>query len=73
MGRWMRRSWSDNCILSTGTYKHRKVTGNGETSQPPVQSNRVGGWGNHGWTPVLSSGTCKHLKRTGEWENWLTI
>ncbi|KAH0972802.1 hypothetical protein GBA52_024958 [Prunus armeniaca] len=50
-GRWLRKSWSDNSVLSTGTCIHLKAVGNEETSQPPLQTNRAG--------------TCEHLKETG--------
>ncbi|KAI5317457.1 hypothetical protein L3X38_037164 [Prunus dulcis] len=65
--RWLGKSLLDTCELSIGTYKYLKATGNGETGQPPVQSNRAGGWGNHGWTSncVLSTATRKYLKATG--------
>ncbi|KAI5317010.1 hypothetical protein L3X38_036717 [Prunus dulcis] len=57
-GRWLRKSLSDNYILSTGTCKYLKANGNRKTGQPPVHSNRAGGWGNHGRIPncVLSTG-----------------
>ncbi|KAI5344030.1 hypothetical protein L3X38_011907 [Prunus dulcis] len=44
-----------------------KATGNEEIGHPPVQSNRAGGWGNHGRTTncVLCTSTRKHLKATG--------
>ncbi|CAL2271215.1 unnamed protein product [Prunus armeniaca] len=34
-------------VYYTCTRKHLKATGNGETGQPPVQSYRAGGRGNH--------------------------
>ncbi|CAL8168623.1 unnamed protein product [Prunus armeniaca] len=34
-------------VYYTCTRKHLKATGNGETGQPPVQSYRACGWGNH--------------------------
>ncbi|KAI5344034.1 hypothetical protein L3X38_011911 [Prunus dulcis] len=64
--RWLGKSLSDTCAQSTGRRKYLKPTGNGETAQPPVQSNRAGGWGNHGRTInfVLSKGALKYLKAT---------
>ena len=68
--RWLGKSLSDTCVLSTSTRKFQKTTGNRETGQPPVQSNRVGGLGNHCRTTncVLSTGTRKYLKAIGNGE-----
>ncbi|KAI5344031.1 hypothetical protein L3X38_011908 [Prunus dulcis] len=42
-GKWLKNCCSTaNCVLSTGTRKSLKAIGNGETSQPPVQSNQAG-------------------------------
>ncbi|CAL8168601.1 unnamed protein product [Prunus armeniaca] len=69
-GKWLGKSWSNNCVLSTGTNKYLKATGNEEIGQPPVQSNQAGGWGNHGQTTnyALSIGTRKYLKAIGNRE-----
>ncbi|CAL8168616.1 unnamed protein product [Prunus armeniaca] len=40
--KWQGKLLSDNSVLSTSTPKYLKATGNGKTSQPPVQSNRAG-------------------------------
>ncbi|CAL8153454.1 unnamed protein product [Prunus armeniaca] len=65
----------------TGARKYVKATGNeesgqplatknGETSQPPVQSDLAGGRRNHCWTTHydLSIGIRKYLKATGNEE-----
>ncbi|CAL2256368.1 unnamed protein product [Prunus armeniaca] len=45
-GRWLGKSLSDTCVLSTGTRNYVKATENGKTSQPPWQSNRLKATGN---------------------------
>ncbi|KAH0972874.1 hypothetical protein GBA52_025030 [Prunus armeniaca] len=63
---WLGKSLSDTCVLSTGTRKYLKPTVNGETGQPPVQSNRAGGLVGKSIpdTCVLSTSTHKYLKAT---------
>ncbi|CAL8168143.1 unnamed protein product [Prunus armeniaca] len=72
-GRWLSKSLSDNCEMSTGTRKHQKATGNEEAGQPPVQSNQAGtqkylkatGYGEIGQPPVQSnwaSGLGNHCR-----------
>ncbi|CAL8153455.1 unnamed protein product [Prunus armeniaca] len=39
--RWLEKSWSDTCVLGTGTREYQKATWNGETGKPHVQSNRA--------------------------------
>ncbi|KAI5344014.1 hypothetical protein L3X38_011891 [Prunus dulcis] len=48
------RCRTTSCVISTGTQKYLKATGNGETGQPPVQSNQAG--------------TRKYLMETGNEE-----
>ncbi|CAL2256369.1 unnamed protein product [Prunus armeniaca] len=54
------------CTKYKYTQIYLKATRNGKTGQPPVQSNRAGGWGNHCRTTNsdLSIGTRKYLKAT---------
>ncbi|KAI5335410.1 hypothetical protein L3X38_025543 [Prunus dulcis] len=68
--RWLGKSRSDNYVLSTGTRKYLKATENRETGEPPVHSNRAGGWKNHGWRTncLLSTITRKYLKAIGNGE-----
>ncbi|CAL8168145.1 unnamed protein product [Prunus armeniaca] len=51
-GKWLGKSLLGTCVVSIGTSRYRKATGNWEIGQPPVQSNRAGGWGNVGRTIV---------------------
>ncbi|CAL8168142.1 unnamed protein product [Prunus armeniaca] len=66
--KWLGKSLSDNCVLIIGTLKYLKATGNGEIGQPPMPSNRAGGYGNHCRTRVLSIGTCRYLMARGNGE-----
>ncbi|KAH0987765.1 hypothetical protein GBA52_014942 [Prunus armeniaca] len=69
-GKWLGKSCSNTCVLSTGTQIYLKATANGKIRQPPVQSYRAGGWGNHCRTTNydLSIGNRKYLKGTGNKE-----
>ncbi|KAI5316994.1 hypothetical protein L3X38_036701 [Prunus dulcis] len=60
------KSLSNTSVLNTGTQNYLKATGNAKTGQPPMLSNRAGGWGNHCGTTdyVLSTGTQNYLKAT---------
>ncbi|KAH0987762.1 hypothetical protein GBA52_014939 [Prunus armeniaca] len=65
--RWLGKSLSDTCVLTTGTRKYVKASKNEETCKPPVQSNRAGGWRNHCRTTNYDLGISiqKYLKATG--------
>ncbi|CAL2271218.1 unnamed protein product [Prunus armeniaca] len=72
-GKWLGKSWLENCTLSTGTSKYLKLTVNGETGQPLVSSYRASGWGNH----ARSTSCVLHMYTKifkGNWErvNWRT-
>ncbi|KAI5313095.1 hypothetical protein L3X38_042269 [Prunus dulcis] len=43
------RCRTTSCVLSTGTRKYVKATGNRETGQPPVHSNQAGNWERGKW------------------------
>ncbi|KAI5313120.1 hypothetical protein L3X38_042294 [Prunus dulcis] len=62
-GRWLGKSLSENCILSIDTRKYLKATMNEELGQPPVLSNRAGGWENHCQTPVYWVQVHAHFRR----------
>ncbi|KAH0972875.1 hypothetical protein GBA52_025031 [Prunus armeniaca] len=71
--RWLEKSLSDTCVLSTGTHTYLKPTMNGETSQPPASSYRAGGCGNHARrTRCVLHMYMKILKGNSERGNWPT-
>ncbi|CAL2256375.1 unnamed protein product [Prunus armeniaca] len=63
----MEKSWSDNCVLSTGTRKYLKATGNEETGQPPMQSHRAGQQGTGNWPTTCAFKLGKWLGKP--WSN----
>ncbi|CAL8168620.1 unnamed protein product [Prunus armeniaca] len=64
---------SNTCVLIIGTRKYLNAIVNRETSQPPGQSNRAGGWGNRARrTSCVLDMYTKIFKGNQERGNWPT-